>query len=72
MNCVRCHGLMVRDYAFDLLDSDIQSQVWRCLCCGNLADSVILRNRLSQQAHVAGGSAATLPLAQTKILSLVA
>ncbi len=45
MNCHRCHGLMVVDRAYDLLDADIHCDVWRCISCGNMVDSRIVRNR---------------------------
>ncbi len=44
MECVRCHGLMVRDHVFDLLDTEIHGDVWRCISCGNILDPVILVN----------------------------
>ncbi len=45
MNCHRCHGLMVQDRAYDLLDAAVHCDVWRCLSCGNLIDSQILLNQ---------------------------
>jgi len=47
MNCRRCHGLMVRDRFFD---SDEEGGLltfwgWRCICCGEIIDPVILANR---------------------------
>ena len=49
MYCPRCQGLMVPDHFFDLLyDGGYGSfDGWRCLCCGNILDPVILRNRLA-------------------------
>ena len=44
MNCHRCHGLMVLDRAFDLLDTHIHCDVWRCVCCGNMFDPLIQLN----------------------------
>jgi len=44
MNCQRCHGLMVQDRLYDLQDSDVHCDVWRCVCCGNLLDTLILLN----------------------------
>jgi hypothetical protein len=45
MNCQRCHGLMVQDRAYDLLDTHIHCDVWRCICCGNMFDVQILTNQ---------------------------
>ena len=45
MECQRCHGLMVQDRAYDLLDTHIHCDVWRCICCGNLFDTLILLNQ---------------------------
>ena len=37
MNCQRCHGLMVQDRLYDLQDTNIHCDVWRCIdkCGGN-------------------------------------
>ena len=50
MQCPRCQGLMLTDHFFDLLyDGGHGSFVgWRCLCCGNILDPVILRNRQAE------------------------
>ena len=45
MNCHRCHGLMVQDRAYDLQDTHIHCDVWRCLCCGNMFDAQMLSNK---------------------------
>ncbi len=52
MNCHRCHGLMVRDRAYDLLDTHIHCDVWRCICCGNMFDTLMLLNKRRGQAHL--------------------
>ncbi len=58
MECQRCHGLMVQDRAYDLLDTHIHCDVWRCICCGNIFDTLILLNqgnslsRLQQEKDV--------------------
>lgn len=51
MQCPRCRGLMVPDQYFDLINDDWYWRFdgWRCSCCGNILDPVILRN---QQAAV--------------------
>jgi hypothetical protein len=47
MSCPRCQGLMVPDQFFDLINDEgcWNFQGWRCLCCGNILDSVIIRNQ---------------------------
>ena len=45
MECRRCHGLMVRDRLYDLQDTNIHCDVWRCVCCGDVFDGLILMNR---------------------------
>lgn len=53
MMCKRCHGLLVEDQCYDLLDDSISLKAWRCISCGNLVDSVILKNQQEQEARVA-------------------
>ena len=36
---------MVQDQAYDLLDTNIHCDVWRCVSCGNMVDSIVLMNR---------------------------
>jgi hypothetical protein len=47
MQCPRCQGLMVPDHFSDLLYDGgyLSFDGWRCLCCGNVLDPVILGNR---------------------------
>lgn len=52
MTCHRCDGLMVLDRAYDLLDSDIHCDVWRCITCGNMIDTQILKNQHHQDVSV--------------------
>ena len=54
MNCQRCHGLMVQDRAYDLLDTHIHCDVWRCVCCGDIFDPLIVMNqtKLGARAHL--------------------
>lgn len=56
MNCRRCQGLMIRDIAYDLFDTYIHSQVWRCICCGEVLDPLIARNRMMQSLQHAHGT----------------
>ena len=47
MHCERCRGLMVVDRFTDLLDEtgQITFRGWRCVCCGEIVDPVIVTNR---------------------------
>lgn len=49
--CTRCGGLMVNDSYIDLLNSVGESKfaAKRCVQCGEVVDSVILRNRGGRQ-----------------------
>ncbi len=53
MLCRRCRGLMVRDCFIDLLDDTGKMWFlgWRCMVCGEIVDSVILINRVSQAVY---------------------
>jgi hypothetical protein len=53
MTCKRCHGLLVQDQCYDLLDDSFSLRAWRCISCGNLIDSVILKNQQEQEARLA-------------------
>lgn len=48
MHCERCRGLMVVDRFTDLLDEtgQITFRGWRCVCCGEIVDPVIVTNRM--------------------------
>jgi len=50
MDCQRCQGLMVQDRLYDLQDSDVHCDVWRCVCCGNIFDTLILLNKRNWQS----------------------
>jgi len=53
MFCPRCHGLMVRETYYDLVDCRLiggMFEGWRCLCCGNVLDGIIMANRRTFQA----------------------
>jgi hypothetical protein len=49
--CVRCGGLMVREFCTDLLNStgELDFATARCVQCGDVIDPVIRRNRHLQQ-----------------------
>jgi len=46
-NCARCGGLLVRHLCMDLYNtgSELEIPARRCVQCGDVLDSVILRNR---------------------------
>ena len=48
MDCPRCQGSMVSQRYMDLLDDTgvLGITAWRCLCCGEVTDAVILANRV--------------------------
>lgn len=50
--CARCGGLMVNHFSTDLLNhaGELEIEMLRCVQCGEVVDSVILRNRLRQVA----------------------
>jgi hypothetical protein len=52
MTCHRCEGPMVSDIHLGLLDDTRRYGVnlWRCLCCGEVADPVILAHRAHRPA----------------------
>ncbi len=47
--CLRCQGLLVREFCMDMLDSASENWIWvlRCLQCGELIDPLILQHRNS-------------------------
>jgi hypothetical protein len=47
MNCLRCHGLMVGERFEDLRGDPqhISFHGWRCVCCGNVVDPLIIQHR---------------------------
>jgi len=58
MECKRCHGLMVQDRAYDLQDTSIHCDVLRCLCCGNIFDTLILMNQMQPTSRFTSEPAA--------------
>ena len=46
MRCQRCQGYMISDHFMDLLNvsGEIDFKGWRCLNCGDITDSVIVRH----------------------------
>jgi hypothetical protein len=48
--CARCGGLMVQDYCLDVLGNIGESEfaAKRCVQCGEVVDSIILRNRATK------------------------
>jgi len=51
MECTRCHGFMMKELVYDLLENDGQFYVsgrhwaYRCVACGKVSDWVIEQNR---------------------------
>ncbi|MDR4479591.1 MAG: hypothetical protein R3B37_07595 [Nitrospira sp.] len=71
MSCSRCNGCMVDDFLLDMEDSSgpMWLQAKRCMNCGNVAESMLQRNRETQGArlHTPASSApvgndATVPM----------
>ena len=48
MPCQRCQGLMIEDHFIDMEEGGrhLWLCAWRCLNCGDVVDSAIMRNRL--------------------------
>jgi hypothetical protein len=46
MRCQRCQGCLIRDHFMDLLNGsgELDFKGWRCLNCGDITDSVIVRH----------------------------
>lgn len=46
-SCVRCEGLLVSEWSYDLLNPDNHmAETLRCVQCGNRIDAVILQNQI--------------------------
>ena len=54
MKCRRCNGLLVKDRLYDLYDTHVHLDAWRCLACGDVFDAVILHNRMNRITRRAG------------------
>ena len=50
MNCSRCNGYMMQEDYLGIGDEigQVRSIAWRCLCCGEVIDPVILKHRSSR------------------------
>ncbi len=50
MSCSRCSGCMVEDFLLDMEDSSgpMWLPAWRCMNCGNVAETLLERNRQRQ------------------------
>ena len=46
MRCQRCDGFMISDHFTDILNvsGEMDFKGWRCLNCGDITDSVIVRH----------------------------
>ena len=62
---------MIRDIAYDLLNTHIHSQGWRYVWCGQVVDLLIARNRMIQSVQKSRITPC-LPTATPAPLSLVA
>ena len=52
MNCERCQGLFLADRYNVLAGVDLRTCVmWRCVNCGNILDSEIVKHRALQKYH---------------------
>ena len=63
MNCIRCHGVMVKERLYELLENDAQVYVagWRwgtrCVACGHVSEWVADRMEPMADAAVLVGQA---------------
>ncbi len=50
MDCLRCHGMMVEERFEDLRGDphNVSFHGWRCVCCGNIVDPVIIKHRTAR------------------------
>jgi len=46
MQCNRCKGLMVREWASDSEGTAVWIELWGCICCGNYIDEKVIYNRM--------------------------
>jgi hypothetical protein len=55
MRCRRCQGLMVVDYFTDMRSGGepLWLRAWRCINCGEVAESGITDHRLMRRSRVA-------------------
>jgi transcription elongation factor Elf1 len=55
--CLRCKGLLVREFCMDINDGTGENGFWalRCLQCGELLDPLILEHRVSKSHPVLTG-----------------
>ena len=49
MLCHRCNGFMVEELLSDMDDQSSRAQGYRCVNCGEVTDSVLLRHRQLKQ-----------------------
>lgn len=63
MNCERCQGLFLADRYNVLAGVDLREYVmWRCVNCGNILDSQIMKHRTLQKYHVPIAASAYEPV----------
>ena len=51
MRCRRCKGLLVKERIYDLYDTQLHLDAWRCVACGDVLDALILRNRAARKTQ---------------------
>lgn len=51
MVCGRCQGLMVEDHLLDIEEAFgcLWIRGWRCVCCGDVIDRLILQRRMARR-----------------------
>lgn len=57
-SCTRCGGLMVREICLDLFNSTTEAEcaARRCVQCGDIIDTTILRNRYKRAESMTIGN----------------
>lgn len=57
MTCLRCDGLLVKEFCMDIHDGTGENGFWalRCLQCGEILDPLILQHRLTPSPPVLSG-----------------
>lgn len=78
MSCSRCNGCMVEDFLLDMEDSSgpMWLPAWRCMNCGNVAETLLERNRqahgITAISNTSGGKRDTQPRSKENIANLAA
>lgn len=51
MKCPRCRGIMYAEKYYDYVRS---FDAWKCVCCGEIIDPMILTNRMRKSSTFLG------------------